>query len=294
MPSFWPILVTLPSFLTPVMVGAAQGRHLFMLVGVALFAPAAIRVVLTASALQAGFGVSGTMAATLVGAILAVAIPFVALRSGLRGSWRPRLPRREALALLPVIAGMLAITLLTTDDLVAAKVAFTPHEAGLYGGASLIGRVILYLPVAIVTVLLPSVSARVSAGHSTRSLLTNSLLATGAVCLVFTIFYTVFPHLIVRIAFGAKYQGAASLLWMFAISMSLYSLLNVVLVYRLGHHETRTSWLLLGGAVIQAALFVAFHSSPQQLLVASIAVAAVLLTVAACLPHRAPASAHVV
>ncbi len=79
---------------------------------------------------------------------------------------------------------MLAITLLTTDDLVAAKVAFTPHEAGLYGGASLIGRVILYLPVAIVTVLLPSVSARVSAGHSTRSLLTNSLLATGAVCVV--------------------------------------------------------------------------------------------------------------
>ena len=132
-----------------------------MLVGVALFVPAAIRVVLTASALQAGLGVSGTMAATLVGAVIAVAIPFAPAR-GLAGSWRPRLPRTEALALLPVIAGMLAISLLTTDDLVAAKVAFTPHEAGLYGGASLIGRVILYLPVAIVTVLLPNVSARVA------------------------------------------------------------------------------------------------------------------------------------
>jgi O-antigen/teichoic acid export membrane protein len=287
-------LVTLPSFLTPVMVGAAQGRHLFMLVGVALFAPAAIRVVLTASALQAGLGVNGTMAATLVGALIAVAIPFVALRADLIGSWRPRLARRELRALLPVIAGMLAITLLTTDDLVAAKVAFTPHEAGLYGGASLIGRVILYLPVAIVTVLLPNVSARVSAGHSTRSLLTNSLLATGAVCVVFTIFYTVMPHLIVRIAFGSKYEGAASLLWMFAIAMSLYSLLNVVLVYRLGHHETRTSWLLLGGAVVQAALFVAFHSSPRELLATSIATAAVLLAVATCLPQRAPAPAHAV
>lgn len=279
------VLVTLPSFLTPVMIGAAQGRHLFMLVGVALFAPAAIRVVLTASALQAGLGVSGTMAATLVGALIGVAIPFVALRSGLRGTWRPRLPRREALALAPVIAGMLAITLLTTDDLVAAKVSFSPHEAGLYGGASLIGRVILYLPVAIVTVLLPSVSARVSAGRSAQSLLTNSLLATGAVCLVFTIFYTVVPHLIVRIAFGAKYQGAASLLWMFGIAMSLYSLLNVILVYRLGHRETRTSWLLLGGAVVQAGLFVVFHSSPRELLFASIATAAILLAVTASFPH---------
>ena len=285
-------LVTVPSFLAPVMIGAAQGRHLFMLVGVALFAPAAIRVVLTAGALQAGLGVNGTMAATLVGALVAVAIPFIAMRTGLVGSWRPRLPRRELFALLPVIAGMLAITLLTTDDLVAAKVAFTPHEAGLYGSASLIGRVILYLPVAIVTVLLPSVSARVSAGHSARSLLANSLLATGAVCLVFTIVYTVMPHLIVRIAFGAKYQGAASLLWMFGISMSLYSLLNVVLVYRLGHHETRTSWLLLSGAAVQAALFVAFHSSPRELLAMSIAVAAVLLATATCLPQRASAPAR--
>ena len=88
--------------------------------------------------------------------------PFHSWRSGRRS----RAPGdlgfrdREALALVPVIAGMLAISLLTTDDLVAAKVAFTPHEAGLYGGASLIGRVILYLPVAIVTVLLPNVSAR--------------------------------------------------------------------------------------------------------------------------------------
>ena len=124
---------------------------------------------------------------------------------------------------------------------------------------------ILYLPVAIVTVLLPSVSARVSRGHSARGLLTNSLLATGAVCLVFTVFYTVFPHLIVRIAFGAKYQGAASLLWMFAIAMSLYSLLNVVLVYRLGHHETRTAWLLLGGGQRdQAILFVSSARRPAS------------------------------
>jgi O-antigen/teichoic acid export membrane protein len=280
------ILVTLPSFLTPVMVGAAQGRHLFMLVGIATFVPAALRVVFTAGTLEAGFGVSGTMAATLLATLIAVAIPLIALRKGLAGSWRPRLPRRDAIALLPVLAGTLAITLLTTDDLVAAKVSFTPHEAGIYGSASLIGRVILYLPIAIVTVLLPKVSASVSAGKSTRSLLTNSLLATGAVCVAFTIMYIAFPHLIVRIAFGAQYQGASSLLWMFAIAMSLYSLLNVVLVYRLGHHETRTAWLLMVGAVVQALLFLLFNSSPQELLWVSIAVGAVLLATAIAFSAR--------
>ncbi len=64
----------------------------------------------------------------------------------------------------PSSRGRWRVTCLTTDDLVAAKVVFSSHEAGLYGAASLIGRVILYLPLAIVTVLLPDVSARVSEG----------------------------------------------------------------------------------------------------------------------------------
>ena len=283
------VLVTLPAFLAPVMVGAAQGDHRFVLVAVAIAGPAAGRVVLTAAALEAGLGVAGAVAATLVSTVIAVAIPFAVLRPtlGPLRAWRPRLARADAVSLLPVIAGMLAITCLTTDDLVAAKVAFTSHEAGLYGSASLIGRVILYLPVAVVTVLLPKVSARVSSGHSTGRLFLNSLLATGVVCAVFTAVYTAAPHLIMRIAFGAKYQGAASLLWLFGIAMTLYSLLNVVLVYRLGRGETRTSWLLLGGTVVQIAVFAALHSSPRQLLAGSIAVAAVLLATSAAMSLKA-------
>ena len=96
--------------------------------------------------------------------------------------------------------------------------------------------------------------------------------------------YALLPHLIVRIAFGSKYEGSSSILWMFGIAMTLYSLLNVILVYRLGHGETRTSWLLLAGVGVQAALFAAFHSSARELLAASIATAAVLLTLAVAVP----------
>jgi len=136
------------------------------------------------------------------------------------------------------VLGMLAITCLTIDDLVAAKATFSAHEAGLYGAASLIGRVVLYLPLAIVTVLLPQVAAGVSAGQETRHLLKTSLLATGVFCLAFTVLYAAAPHLIVRIAFGSKYEGSSSLLWMFGIAMTLYSLLNVILIHRLARRET--------------------------------------------------------
>ena len=285
--SLWAVVFTLlftaPSFLAPVLLGAVQGSLRFLLVAVAISAPSVLRVGLAAAALAAGLGVAGAMAATFAGALVAVAIPLTVLRHGLGSfrDWRPRLSRRDALALLPVVGGMLAITCLSTDDLLAAKLAFGSHQAGLYGSASLIGRVILYLPVAIVTVLLPHVSARVSTGRATGGLFLRSLIATAALCGVFTFVYAVAPHLIVRIAFGAKYQGSASLLWMFGVAMTLYSLLNVLLFYRLGHGETRTCWLLLAGAAVQAAVFAGFHSSPRELLTASIATGAVLLALAA-------------
>ena len=267
------ILCTAPAFVAPVLVGAAQGRQRFMLLAVAIAVPSALRVVMVALALGAGLGVAGAMGATLAATLLGVAVPLVALRKSLSplGAWRPRLSRPDALALAPVIAGTLAIALLTTDDLVAAKVAFTPHVAGLYGAASLIGRVILYLPAAIVTVLLPSVSAHVSERRDTTHLLGRSLAATGMLCGVLTVIYATAPNLIAKIAFGTKYEGSASLLWMFGIAMTLYSLLNVLLFYRLGHGETRICWVLLAGAVVQAVVYAAFHSSPRELLAASIA-----------------------
>ena len=93
--------------------------------------------------------------------------------------------------------------------------------------------------------------------------------------------YAVAPHLIARIAFGTKFEGSASLLWMFGIAMTLYSLLNVLLFYRLGLGETRICWVLLIGAGAQMIVYAVFHSSPRELLFASIGTGAALLAITA-------------
>ena len=172
---------------------------------------------------------------------------------------------------------MLAITALSSDDLVVAKAVFNSHEAGIYGSASLIGRVILYLPAAVVTVLLPKVSARTAANRDSLDILAQSLAVTAAFCVAATTVYALGSHTIVEIAFGQKYEGSASLLWLFGVAMTLFALLNVLLIYQLGHGKASTSWLLLGGAVVQAILFARFHATPRELLASSIGVGAVLL-----------------
>jgi O-antigen/teichoic acid export membrane protein len=282
------VLVTAPSFLAPILVGAIQGAQRFLLFAAATAVPSVLRVILAAGALAAGFGVAGVMAATFVAAVLTLAFPLYFLRGRLGGlaRWHPRIAGREARTLAPVIGGMLAITCLSSDDLVAAKIVFSPHEAGLYSSASLVGRVILYLPAAIVAVLLPKVSARASTAHGTVGIFARSFLATAVFCAAATLIYTLAPHLIMRVAFGAKYEGAASLLWMFGVAMSIYALLNVLLIYRVGHGETRTCWLLLAGSLVQALAFVAFHASPRELLTVSIATGAGLLLAATAGPSR--------
>jgi O-antigen/teichoic acid export membrane protein len=275
------ILFTTPSFLAPALIGAAQGRQQFLLVALTLGGPPAVRIIFVAVALAAGFGAPGAMAATFAAAILAASIPLIALRRYLSplASWRPKVSRSDIVALLPVVGGLLAITALSTDDVVVAKAAFGAHEAGLYGSASLIGRVILYLPAAIVTVLLPKVSARVAADRDTRDILVQSFVVTGAFCVAGTLLYAVAPDFIVKLAFGAKYQGSASLLWMFGVAMTFYALLNVLLTYQLGHGAVRTSWLLFGAAIVQTLLFAKFHSTPRELLLTSIVVGGTLLVV---------------
>jgi O-antigen/teichoic acid export membrane protein len=287
------MLLTVPAFVVPVLVGAIQGTQRFTLYAVAIALPAASRVVLAALALALGLGVSGVMGATLLAGLLALVIPLMALRGRLGGlaSWRPRLPRRELIELLPVVGGMLAVACLSTDDLVAAKVTFSAHEAGLYSSASLVGRLILYLPAAIVTVLLPKVSARASADGSTRRIFLRSFIATTAFCLLATAALAARPDLIMRVAFGTRYAGAGPLLWMFGVAMTIYALLSVLLAYRVGHGETGTCWLLLAGTIVQAAAFVGFHASPRELLTVSIACGGVLLVLALAGPtSRSPSS----
>ena len=59
--------------------------------------------------------------------------------------------------------------------------------------------------------------------------------------------------------------------------MTGYALLNVLLIYHLGHDRSAFAWLLVLGAVVQIGLFLAVHSNTQQLVVVDIVVAAGLL-----------------
>jgi len=273
-------LITFPAVLTPVVWGLAQGLQRFALISVMVASAPLLRIVLAVGGFATGFGVFGAMSATLVSNLVTLIVPIWLLRRWFSETPVTRwiIDKRTAVAtLFPVLVGLLAITALTTIDVVVAKRTLTDHSAGIYGSASLVGRVILYLPTAIITVLLPRVAARTADRRESLDLLGLSVAVTAGFCVLVTAIYAVASHLVVRIAFGSDYLAAAPLLWRFGVAMTCFSLLNVLFVYHLGRRDHSMSWILGIGAVCQLVAFAVFHDSAKQLVDVDIVVAGALL-----------------
>jgi O-antigen/teichoic acid export membrane protein len=272
--------MTVPALLTPVVWGLAQGLQRFGVLVLSMGLGIGLRLALLVVLVVIGLTVNGAVGVTLVGGAIALVVTLLILEPWLRTSAdAPRSPSiiHFARSLAPVAIGTLALASLTTADLLVAKAMLADETAGVYGSASLIGRLILFVPATIATVLLPKVSSRAAADRDTRDILHASLAITGAIALAATALVAVAPSLIISLSFGDAFEQAAPLLGLFGVAMSGYALLNVLLTYHLGHESSTMSWLLLGGAVAQVGGYVLFHESGRELLLVSIGIAIALL-----------------
>jgi O-antigen/teichoic acid export membrane protein len=267
-------LLTLPTALTPVIWGVAQGLQRFTLLALAMAIGTVARLVALAGFLLLGLATWSAVAATLVGMVVSFAMPFMPLRSWFaRGRAAAHTAGEHPLGSTAGAAvALLAFTSLTQADVLAANVVFSNTTSGIYAAASLIGRVILYLPTAVVSVLLPKVAARSASNRASHDILGFSLIVTVAFCGLSTVVYGVIRATIVDLAFGSKYDAAAGLLVPFGIAMTLLAAANVLLYYHLGHGSTSFVWVLAGASLAQLALFALVHGSPRQLIFDTIAV----------------------
>lgn len=272
----------LPALLAPAVWGFAQGVQRFGLISASLLAGVAARIMLILVLIPLGLGVGGVMGATFLAGILSLVVPLPLVWSWLRrphDSSRGPSNRVVLRSVGPVLAGTLAITSLTTFDLIAAKVSLSAADAGVYGSASLIGRLLLYLPMTIATVLLPKVTSRAASARDTKEILHASIAVTAVFSVFGTALLVLIPNFIVGLTFGSTYSGAVPLIGLFGLAMSIYAVLNVQLAYHLGHGREGMAWLLLAGATVQVGLYVFVHGSTYQLVTMNLVSAAGLLLV---------------
>jgi O-antigen/teichoic acid export membrane protein len=198
-------------------------------------------------------------------------IAAIALRSLLRlhvAEAAPHLDRPQAAVLL---IGSLAFASLTNVDILLAAYFFSGSVAGVYAAAALVGKIVLFLPVAIVTVLLPKAATRAAAGFASRRILLASLGVTLVICLVATVLLALVPESLLVHAFGGDFRQSTALLGWFGLAMTAAALVNVYLSVYFAERNASFPLLVLGAAAVQIVAVCLWHPNSRSIVLVTLA-----------------------
>jgi O-antigen/teichoic acid export membrane protein len=272
--------------------GFLQGGLRFSWVAVTVVAEMVARIgflLLLASALNAGL--AGTMAALLLGALLANAVSAQMVeRCAAAASRRPATsglgsPVRTLLGytsiMMAVYSGHTALYWL---DLLAVQRLFPGEVAGQYAVLSFAGRIILFASLGITETLFTFANKAHWRQEAGEPLLARALLLTTAVGLPILLIYAAAPGPILEYVFGSSYTGLASSLWIMGLFMFLLSLAGVLIAYMLASGMAREALAsATAAAALELTLLLAFHDSIQTVVLALCAMAVFYLAVLSAL-----------
>jgi O-antigen/teichoic acid export membrane protein len=179
---------------------------------------------------------------------------------------------------IPASITIIALSSLTSTDVILAKHFFDPIHAGIYAGISLVGKVIFYFTIPISSVMFPLVIKRSNKNENVISLLILSLLLVLTPAIGISIFYFLFPKFVIVLFLGGKaYLTAAPYVGIFGIYLSLFSAANILVSFFLSLNKMKVTYILSVGALGQIFFISLFHKDILQLLLISIIVLIVII-----------------
>ena len=241
--------------------GALQGVGDYQTVGVSLIGEQAARLVTGAVLAAAGLGVTG--------AYLGTPLSFIVI-----GIWCIRRLQRQAEAAeeAPLgavtkapaalslwthvkrawapIAGLIIIAVLQNIDIIAAKHRFTTDLASSYGATAVAAKVLVWVAIGAGFYLVPEVSRRRSEGLPTRPTLFRALGIVLVCAVPVLLIFTVAPHLLLKLAFGAKRATASDSLLPLGAAFTVLAATYLAIQYMLAMRRT---WFLLAIGVVAVA-----------------------------------------
>ncbi|WP_217922575.1 hypothetical protein [Miltoncostaea oceani] len=278
------IVVLLPVAVFPLVLGQLQGERRFGRYALTMAAFGLPRPVMLLALVGGGLGIYaallGTAATTILAAVVGVLFTADRLRATAAGPPDPALVRAMGASLLPLLVGVTAVAVMSNLDVIAAKLALDPVDAGLFASAAVLAKTVFLVPQAITIVLLPRVAHRHATGLPTEALLAVSLGATlvlGGLC---TLAALVLADPIMTITFGEEFADGASILPELTGAMTLIGAALTLLYHQVALGSYRVAWLLAGAAGALAVGLALVHDTAGHI----IAVDAVVAT-AALLAH---------
>lgn len=229
-----------------------------------------------------GFKVFGGLFAIFTMYLISLLLGFIPLKFIFKKvNANNSIPIKEIISYaVPTSLTVLALTSLTSTDIILVKHFFDPNMAGIYAGLSLIGKVIFYFTGPITMVMFPLLVKRHSKGVDFNNLFYLTIVLVILSSISISVFYFVFPAFVINLFLGGReYSDAIPYLGYFGLFATLFSTLNVLVSFFLSLKKTFISFFVVSAALLQIFLIIIIHDSIAHVIGISISVCSLLLII---------------
>ena len=219
-------------FFTPITRGIMQGKKRFTPLGINMVAESAIKFVLSIILVFIGLSVYGALLGTILGVAIALGLSFINIGDILKSKEKKAKTKGIYGYTKPAFLIMLVILTFYSIDIIIAKIFFPAEIAGIYAIASILSKTIFFGTQPISRAMFP-LSAENNSKNKSQNIFINSLSILIIAIIVALILFYFLPELILKIFSGKLLPEAVSILFYLGIAISLLSLANLILLYKL-------------------------------------------------------------
>ncbi len=253
------------ALLAPVGSGSCQGLQRFVVLGTANLSAPLTKLIVGVSLVWLGYEVAGAMAGVIFAPVISMLVCYTGIRDLLFDPGQKGDVSGMFRYLIPVAIGSLCFLLLTNVDIVLAKAFLPDVESGIYSAASILSKVILFLPTAVVAVMFPKVSEAHEVKGEIRATMNKSILTVMGLCLLVNIVVMLFPSEIINILYGNEYVGAENTLIIMSWAMTFLSLSNLFMNYGLATDDYPYIFIMAFFTMLEIGLIILYHSSMEAI-----------------------------
>jgi O-antigen/teichoic acid export membrane protein len=245
-----------------------QGNKHFKSLSIVNVVSSVSKLILSAVLVLVGLKTMGAIAGLLVAQLIGL---FYSLKNGkglmhfikvhFQWHWpkfnliKPELPYA-----VMVLATSLTTNLFISFDILVVKHYFTPVQAGLYTGISIISNIIFFITGPFAAVMIPSIKLS-RPFKENQQILKRSLLITASTGGLALLIFLLAPHFVVLLLLGKKYAVYSSFLRGLSFSMFALSIANLLIYYHIGLRHFLVAPMVLVGLITTLILLDRKHAT---------------------------------
>ena len=242
--------------------GILQGLRLYGPVGVSIIGEAGARIACALVLWGAGLGVAGAY----LGNPLAFVVVALWLGRVLSRRLGPPTPAGDSTARpllglvgdnwIPIV-GLLLLAALQNVDVIVGRHQFSGDSSGSYAAAAVAAKSVVWVAIGVGLQLLPEATRRAAAGLDPRPALLRALAVLAAVATPALLIFALFPHFLMKVAFGPDLTLAADALPVLGVAMTLLAVAYLTVQYMVALGELKFVWVLGVVAIVEPFLLTA-------------------------------------